>query len=56
VLLFSDIIAPKASFYNPITYTKNKFLKLPNLHQKQVSLFSYFTLSEKEPRTQDFPH
>ena len=38
VLLTPYIIAPKASFYNPITYTKSKFLKLPNLHQKQASL------------------
>ena len=38
MLLSPDIIAPKASFYNCQTYTKSKFLKPPNLHQKQVSL------------------
>ena len=32
-----DIIAQKASFHNPLTYTKSKFLTRRNLHQKQVS-------------------
>jgi hypothetical protein len=35
--LTPDIITPKASFYNPITYTKSKFLNHPNLHQNPVS-------------------